>query len=115
MTNHKRKLEEEKESLLIQLAELGRINPDNVNDWEPVAAELNIDQAEIEERASEITSFEDRSAVEYELEAKLGQVNTALEAINNNSYGKCTVCMAPIEEARLEANPAAMTCKAHME
>lgn len=109
------KLEEEKVSLIKQLQELGRINPDNANDWEPVAAELNIDQAEIEERASEITSFEERSAVEYELEAKLNQVNTALEAIANNSYGTCVTCKSPIEEARLEANPAAMTCKAHME
>lgn len=115
MTNYKQKLEEEKAELLIQLQGLGRINPDNTNDWEPVAAELNIDQSEIEERASEITSFEERSAVEYELEAKLNQINTALEAIANNNFGLCNVCKSAIEEARLRANPSAATCIAHME
>ena len=115
MINFKKKLEEEKSALTKQLQEVGRVNPDNISDWEPVAAELNISQSEVEERASEITSFEERSAIEYELETKLNEINTALEAIADNSYGFCRVCKSSIEEARLEANPSALTCKAHME
>ncbi len=113
--NFKKKLEEEKVILIKQLQEVGRINPDDTTDWEPVAASLDINQSEIEERATEITSFEDRSAVEYELEGRLNEINAALVAIANNTYGICKVCKSPIEEARLEANPSAMTCMAHME
>lgn len=115
MEKFKQKLEDEKVALIKQLQGLGRINPDNTSDWEPVAATLDINPSEAEERATEITSFADRSTIEYELEEKLKEVNGALEAIANNSYGLCVVCKSPIEEARLEANPSAMTCKAHME
>ncbi len=113
--NYKKKLEEEKVALIKQLQEIGRINPDDTSDWEPVAVAHDNNQPEIEERATEITSFEDRSAVEYELEAQLKGVDIALEAIANNSYGQCVVCNAPIEDARLEANPSAVTCVAHMD
>lgn len=110
----KQKLENEHALLIAQLKEVGRINPDNPKDWEPIAAPLNISQAEIEERASEITSFEDRSAIEFELEKRLGEVELALVALSDGGYGVCTVCKEKIEVARLEVNPAASTCILHM-
>lgn len=111
----KQKLEEEKALLIQELQKVGRINPDNAADWEPVAADLNLETAEEEERAGEITSFEDRSAIEFELEKRWNEVNAALSAINTENYGHCTVCRIEIEEPRLLANPAATTCVAHME
>ena len=110
----KKKLLEEKTRIEHDLAEVGRINPENKDDWEPVAAPLNIDPAEEEERAEEITDFEDRSAIEFELEKKLNQITAALEQIAQGTYGTCRVCNNPIEEARLEANYSADTCTAHM-
>ena len=109
------KLENEHALLIAQLKEVGRINPDNPKDWEPVAAPLNISQAEIEERASDITSFEDRSAVEFELEKRFQEVEQALLSIEDGSYGLCVICKEKIEGARLEVNPAAPTCILHMQ
>jgi RNA polymerase-binding transcription factor DksA len=34
--------------------------------------------------------------------------------MEEGKYGICKVCGEEIEEARLEANPAAETCKAHL-
>lgn len=43
----------------------------------------------------------------------LAQVRTALVAIEQGSYGVCSVCGEPIPDARLEARPWAMTCVRH--
>ena len=115
IAHFKERLDAEKKLLVQELQKVGRINPDNLSDWEPVAADLNVDTAEAEERAGEITSFEDRSAIEFELEKKWNEVILALSSIENGTYGECVVCKSAIEEARLEANPAASTCRAHME
>jgi RNA polymerase-binding transcription factor DksA len=42
------------------------------------------------------------------------EVNTALKQIEKGAYGTCVVCGAEIEKERLDANPAAQTCKLHM-
>ncbi|OGZ13905.1 MAG: hypothetical protein A2942_02350 [Candidatus Lloydbacteria bacterium RIFCSPLOWO2_01_FULL_50_20] len=111
--HYQKKLLEEKARLLRELKDVGRINPDNENDWEPVAANLNIDPAEEEERAEEISDFENRSAVEFELEKRFNEIERALERIEKGTYGVCSVCQKQIEEDRLEANYSAETCKTH--
>lgn len=114
-TEHfKKKLEEEKNLIERELGSVGRRNPDNADDWEPTAGNLNIDPAEEEERAGATTDFEDRSAVEFTLEKRLNEIKGALERIAGGSYGICRVCKNPIEAERLEANYSADTCKAHM-
>ena len=42
------------------------------------------------------------------------EIDAALEKMEKGTYGICEVCNKPIEEDRLEANPAAKTCKEHM-
>jgi RNA polymerase-binding transcription factor DksA len=119
MTTHieslKSKLEEERTQLLEELQKIGRINPDNLSDWEPVAGEINLDTAEEEERAEEITNFEERSAIEFEIEKRWNEVNSALAAIAEGTYGICRTCGEHIDDERLSANPAATTCRLHME
>lgn len=114
-TKHEQALRKELLLLEAELKTVGRINPENSNDWEPVSGDLNIDTAEAEERAGEITDFEDRSAIEFTLEEKYNKVKAALERIASGTYGLCKVCGAAIEEARLTANPSAETCIAHRE
>lgn len=111
----KQKLVADKALLESELGSVGRINPENSNDWEPVAADLNIDRAEVEERASEITDFEERSAIEFTLEERYNNVKAALARIEEGTYGVCRVCSNAIEENRLDANPEAETCIAHKE
>ncbi len=115
VTQFKESLSSERMKLLSELSKYARINPDNQNDWEPIAGNLNAEQAEAEERAGEITDFEERSAIEYELEKQLHDVDDALVRIEKEEYGLCAVCKGEIEEERLLVNLAAKTCKAHME
>ena len=110
----KQKLQDEKVLLERELASVGRINPDNPEDWEATAEDLNAPQADENERADEITDFEDRCAIEYTLEERYNNIKNALKRIEENTYGTCSVCHNAIEEDRLLANPAATTCKAHM-
>ena len=45
------------------------------------------------------------------LEARMEEIQNALTALDDGSYGTCQKCGKSIEEERLEANPAALTCK----
>ena len=58
--------------------------------------------------------YQNNKAILNQLETRLNEVKSALEKIENDKYGICEVSGVPIEIDRLEANPAARTCKAHM-
>ena len=108
----KASLEEERSRLEGEMGSIGRPNPAVPGDWEPLpnAAEAEpdiLDQAEI------ATSREDDAAVLADLEARYASVRDALARIEGGTYGRCEVCDAPIGEARLSADPAAMTCTTH--
>lgn len=45
-----------------------------------------------------------------QVEAELSDVEHALERLENGSYGTCEACGRPIDEARLEAQPATRFC-----
>lgn len=109
------KLEEELSLLEKELENVGRKNPDNSKDWEAEPADLSIDQADENEVADNIEEYESNTAVLKELEIRYNDIKTALSKIENEEYGFCEICQAPIEEDRLKANQAARTCKEHME
>jgi DnaK suppressor protein len=46
------------------------------------------------------------------MEAKIADVERALERLEAGTYGVCEACGQPIAEARLEAYPAARFCRA---
>jgi len=48
-----------------------------------------------------------------QLDAKLRDVERALEKLDDGSYGRCDVCGSPIGRARLEAIPWAARCIDH--
>lgn len=108
------KLKEEKKRLEAELSSVGRVNPDNPKDWQATPSPIDVMQADKTEVAEQMEEFEERSAVEAELENRLGSVNHALERIKKGTYGICETGREPIETARLEANPAARTCKKHL-
>jgi len=110
----KKKLEAEKAEIEKTLRGVGRVNPDNRDDWEPTPADLNIQQADNNEAADVMEEYEERSAVEVEVENRLDNIKKALARIEEGTYGICDVCGSAIENDRLEANPAATTCKAHL-
>lgn len=107
-------LEAEKAKLEAELATIGRKNPNNPEDWEAVQGETNVDYADRNEMGDAIEQYEENTGILKQLETRLNNVNKSLQAIEEGTYGICSVSGQPIELDRLEANPAAQTCKAHM-
>ncbi|MDB5264989.1 MAG: TraR/DksA family transcriptional regulator [Parcubacteria group bacterium] len=106
-------LEEEKTTLEAELLTVGRRNPENPNDWEPVPQETG-KEADPNDAADLITHFEDNTAILKELEIRYNEVLAAIARIEAGTYGVCLVGGEEIEEDRLGADPAAPTCKAHL-
>lgn len=104
----------EKEKLESELSSIGRRNPENPDDWEALPTDAQTDSADLNDFADNIEDFETNTAILKQLETQLIDVNNALGKIEKGTYGICEVSGQPIEEDRLEANPAARTCKAHM-
>ena len=111
-TEHfKQKLEEEKARLE---GELGAIGANKTDDnWE-ARNTIDADTAEDTEVADKFEELEINEGIVSTLEIQLKDVDDALDKIESGSYGKCETCNEQIEEDRLEANPSARTCKAHM-
>ncbi len=112
--NFKQKLEVELELVEKELKGVGQRNPDNKEDWEGKPADF-ADSADENETADKIEEYEENSAVARELEIRYNDIKDALAKIEGGTYGVCEVGGEPIEADRLEANPAARTCKVHME
>lgn len=112
-SHYKEILNKEKAELEEKLGLLGRKNPYMKGDWEAAEPE---DGEEVEEGelADKMTEFNDNTEIVEQLETRLRNVVNAISKIENGTYGICETCGEKIEEDRLEANPAATTCKAHM-
>ena len=97
-----------------ELSDLGFKNTDG--QWEATAPEMDVmpPQAEPNEAADKIEEYEERRGESNVLQARFSEVTHALEKIERGTYGTCEVSGEPIEEDRLEANPAARTCKLHI-
>lgn len=114
--HYKELLEAELKTLEEEIHTVARKNPSQKGDWEAVERdnEAGFNRADDEEVAEEITEYANNSALLKQLEPRLNEVKTALTRLEDGTYGTCTVCGKLIEEDRLEANPAATTCKEHM-
>lgn len=111
----KNKLEGEKELIEKELEGVGRRNPDIPGDWEvepPVGAQQEPDENDAADNVEELNN---NAAILSTLEKRLSEINTALAKIESGSYGICEIGGEEIEQDRLEANPSATTCKAHMQ
>ncbi|CAN5132652.1 hypothetical protein BH11PAT3_BH11PAT3_1280 [soil metagenome] len=113
-TELKKKLLEEKASLEKELTNVGRKNPDSPSNWEALPPEKDVSQADENTVADGISDYEENNAIVKTLEARLRDVRSGLDKIEKGVFGVCQVCKKEIEADRLEANPAARTCKEHM-
>jgi RNA polymerase-binding transcription factor DksA len=107
------KLEEEKAHLTEELEAIADRRPGVPGDWQARPEEANTDTRD--DVAEKFETLEQRRANEHTLESRLNEVAGALERIAKGTFGFCEVGNEPIEADRLEANPAARTCKAHLE
>lgn len=111
--HHRTVLTEMKEALESELATIGRKNPSNPNDWEPVPEDASM-EPDPNDQADQMEEFGNNNAILVDLEKRYNDVVDALKKIEQGTYGICEVSGEPIEEDRLEADPAARTSKAHM-
>ncbi|KKS72512.1 MAG: Transcriptional regulator, TraR/DksA family [Parcubacteria group bacterium GW2011_GWF2_42_7] len=110
----KEKLEVERDILLEELRDMGKLNTDT-GEWEATPEELATPETDQNDMADWFEDFEARSSMIKTLEPRLNSILKALKGLNRDSFGKCEVCKKEIEMTRLEANPAARTCKEHLE
>lgn len=113
---HERKeqLETELKTVEKELEELGFQNPTVAKDW--IATPETASRAEADENvvADRNEEWIERRGEVAALETRYNNIVRALKKIENGTYGVCEISGEAIEEDRLAANPAARTCKAHM-
>jgi RNA polymerase-binding transcription factor DksA len=108
-------LEKERALLEKELSSLGKRDPSNPSDWVPAKAAGDEFGADRNDNADIFEDMQDANATINELEGRLNTVTAALEKMDTGTYGVCEVSGEDIELDRLTANPAATTCKAHMQ
>lgn len=113
-TRFKEKLTAEKIQLEGELSSVGRINPSNPKDWEATPGDHS-PEADPTDVADTSEAFQENQAILEDLEVRYNSVTRALAKIDTGNYGVCEIGNENIEEDRLNANPAARTCKGHMD
>lgn len=114
-TRFKDILNKELDQLTEEMRNLGVKNPEVKSDWIERADDLGTNSADPNEVADRTEEYDERRATLATLEGRYNDMRRALKKISDGTYGICEVSGEPIEEDRLEANPAARTCKAHMD
>jgi RNA polymerase-binding protein DksA len=101
---------EERRGALVEALE--RLHKENSGSLEDETGELVSGSADqhLADTATETLEREIGNTLEQHDERLLGAIDTALERIENGTYGKCVNCGAQIPEERLEAMPWATLC-----
>lgn len=109
----KEKLEKERDVLLGELRDIGKLNPET-GEWEAVPEAIDFPEADSNSAADRFEDYESRSSMLKDLEIRLKNILSALKRMDKVSFGKCEICKKDIEVSRMEANPTARTCKEHI-
>lgn len=110
----KNRLEQMLADVTAELQTLGVQNPDVAEDWEATPDGVATGEADPNIGADRVEDWDTRRATLATLETRFNNIKRALQKITDGTYGTCEISGEPIEEDRLEANPAARTCKAHI-
>lgn len=111
---YKAKLETELAQITTDLNALGIHNPEVEEDWVAIPQDVATQEADENVSADRTEDWLERNGTLAALETRYNNITRALEKISNGTYGVCEISGEQIEEDRLEANPAARTCKAHI-
>ncbi|MDB5244481.1 MAG: TraR/DksA family transcriptional regulator [Parcubacteria group bacterium] len=113
-TEHfRKKLEEQKAKLEAEMGSVGRRSLSVPNDWEVMPTEVGT-ESDLADQADVVMNRESNAAILSDLEARYDAILAALARIEKKTYGICEVCRKQIEDARLDADPAATTCIEHL-
>lgn len=114
INKYRQQIEAELKQVETELKTVGRTNPDNPADWEAVPDKMDISPADNNEVADSIEDYEENTAILKQLEIRYNELKNALKQMDVGKYGVCEIGGEIIESERLDANPAATTCKLHM-
>ncbi len=106
-------LEEERAKLEEELLNISIKNPKIEGDWIPIANPNSDRSAGSEDQV--VKDYQSNIVLTEILEARYQDILKAIKKIKNGTYGICEVTDKKISEERLDANPAARTCKDHLE
>jgi len=112
---YKERLESELADLTAELKSLGIHNPAVKEDWIATPQGVETNEADINVGADRVEDWDERRATLSNLEGRYNDVVLALKKIEDGTYGVCEISGETIEEDRLDANPAARTCKQHLD
>lgn len=112
---YKAKLESELAELTAELKTLGVHNPSVKEDWIATPSGVGVNEADPNVGADRVEDWDERRATLSNLEGRYNDVVKALKKIEAGTYGVCEISGEAIEEDRLEVNPAARTCKSHLD
>ncbi len=113
--HYKKLLISERDRLKAELPSVGHINPNNPSDWQANKTDMDAERSDVIDTADNMEEYHENTAILNELEIRLSNVLSAISRIEDGKFGMCSDCGKEVEEDRLEANPAATTCKIHMD
>jgi RNA polymerase-binding transcription factor DksA len=113
-TIYQEKLTDEKAALEQELNTVAKRDPQNHESWEAVQTEIT-PEADPNDQATQLDEYQENRAIVDVLNARYQEVSAALTRIEEGTYGTCEEGSEQIEEDRLGADPAARTCKEHMQ
>jgi len=108
----KKLLEQEKAAVEEQLSTFAIKDESPEGDWDTKFPPLDNSAGGelLEDLAKRREEYENLLPVEYALEKKLNNINSALKKIEKGKYGLCEKCGKKIKKERLEALPEARFC-----
>lgn len=104
----RKRLAEEQQRLSQERSDFGTEDPTKPGRFAAVYPESGSNSED--DNAMEVAEFADDASIEARVESELRDVEQALKAIENGTYGVCKYCGQPIDEKRLEARPASSSC-----
>ncbi len=114
-TSYKKRLEEELALVERELKSVGQRNPSNPSDWVAKPDADGAAPADPNDLADAMESLEENQGIVAALEVRYNNIKKALEKIEAGTFGTCEISGEEIEAERLDANPAARTCIAHLD
>jgi len=111
----KERLQDELEIVENALHDIAAFNKET-GEWEAKGEDMETTDPtqDSNEFADKLEEYEEHREELPALQTRWSEVKVALDKIANGTYGTCEVDGGEIEADRLDANPAARTCKAHM-
>lgn len=113
-TIYKVRLEEMLAELTEELQTIGVHDPENPDNWTEKTTDLDLSSADVNDVADRTEEWEERRGIVATLETRYNNIRRALSKIETGTFGICEISGDEIEADRLDANPAARTCKLHM-